>query len=253
MDTLNSAILRWATLFAVILNVLFNYSYVKIFSQASMGEVSARYPSLFTPSGYAFSIWGLIYIAFIFYCIIQLQKSRLPKKIYNQISLPLLLSNLLAGVWIWVYTNEMLLLSVVIILALLFLSIEMFIVTGKAASQSKHSWWLQFPFSLFFGWLSVAFLANLSVFVAGEQGKGNAMLAFIMLTIAGLAAIIISFRFKNAVYPAVIAWATVAIASARKNDHTDIANGALAVSIVSIIMVIIAVLQQRNLKRQREQ
>lgn len=218
-----------------------------------MGAVSARYPSLFTPSGYAFSIWGLIYVSFIFYCIIQLQATRLPKKIYNQISLPLLLSNLLAGVWIWVYTNEMLLLSVIIILALLFLSIEMFITSGKAASQSKHSWWLQFPFSLFFGWLSVAFLANLSVFIAGEQGKENTGLAFVLIAIAGLAGIIVSFRFRNAVYPAVVAWATIAIASARKDDHTDIAYGALAVSIISIIMVIIAALKLRKIKRQREE
>lgn len=32
------------------------------FNQRSTGEISDRYPTLFTPSGFTFSIWGIIYI-----------------------------------------------------------------------------------------------------------------------------------------------------------------------------------------------
>ena len=37
-----------------------------------IGEISAKYPNLFTPAGYAFSIWGLIYLLLLIYVIYQL-------------------------------------------------------------------------------------------------------------------------------------------------------------------------------------
>ncbi|MGB5257057.1 MAG: hypothetical protein WBN44_07355, partial [Woeseiaceae bacterium] len=37
----------------------------------SMAEISAKYPSLFTPAGFTFSIWGIIYLALLAFVIYQ--------------------------------------------------------------------------------------------------------------------------------------------------------------------------------------
>lgn len=37
----------------------------------STGEISDRFPSLFTPAGYVFSIWGVIYLGLISYAVYQ--------------------------------------------------------------------------------------------------------------------------------------------------------------------------------------
>ena len=45
----------------------------------STGEVSAKYESLFTPAGYAFAIWGLIYLALFAFVIYQAGPRRPPE------------------------------------------------------------------------------------------------------------------------------------------------------------------------------
>ena len=47
----------------LVVTILMNYlSNTGIFNGETMASISAKYPSLFTPAGYAFSIWGLIYL-----------------------------------------------------------------------------------------------------------------------------------------------------------------------------------------------
>ena len=41
----------------------------------TMGSLSQEYYNLFTPAGYAFSIWGLIYIALFAYCLFHLKRA----------------------------------------------------------------------------------------------------------------------------------------------------------------------------------
>src|SRR5690554_1915535 len=56
---------------ALIITIVINYlSNTGIFNESTMSSVSEKYENLFTPAGYAFSIWGLIYLGllgFIFY------------------------------------------------------------------------------------------------------------------------------------------------------------------------------------------
>jgi len=48
---------------ALVITVIINYlSNTGIFNGETMATVSAKYQNLFTPAGYAFSIWGLIYL-----------------------------------------------------------------------------------------------------------------------------------------------------------------------------------------------
>lgn len=48
---------------ALLATILINYlSNLGIFSSNTISDISKKYDTLFTPAGYAFSIWGLIYI-----------------------------------------------------------------------------------------------------------------------------------------------------------------------------------------------
>ena len=63
--------LQTANGIALIITIVINYlSNTGLFNGNTMATVSARYQNLFTPAGYAFSIWGLIYLgllSFVFY------------------------------------------------------------------------------------------------------------------------------------------------------------------------------------------
>ena len=52
--------------FSVILAIFTNFlAQTGRFNNTTIGEVSAKYSNLFNPADYAFSIWGLIYLALI--------------------------------------------------------------------------------------------------------------------------------------------------------------------------------------------
>lgn len=51
---------------ALVVTIGINYlSNTGIFNNETMATISAKYQNLFTPAGYAFSIWGLIYLGYL--------------------------------------------------------------------------------------------------------------------------------------------------------------------------------------------
>jgi benzodiazapine receptor len=55
-----------AFLFVIAMNVMSNALPI---NNQSMAEISAKYPSLFTPAGFTFSIWGVIYLALLLFVV----------------------------------------------------------------------------------------------------------------------------------------------------------------------------------------
>ena len=62
--------LQIANGFFLIFTVIFNYlSNTGSFTGKTIGNVSNQYHNLFTPAGYAFSIWGIIYLLLLGFVI----------------------------------------------------------------------------------------------------------------------------------------------------------------------------------------
>jgi hypothetical protein len=129
------------------------------------GEISDSYPVLFTPAGYVFSIWGLIYIALIGFAVFQALPGQKTNPRINRIGGWFALSNILNMAWLFAWHWEVLWLSVVFMLGLLasLLVIYTRLEIGVHARTSPLEQALvDFPFSLYLGWISVATIANLS-------------------------------------------------------------------------------------------
>ncbi len=206
---------RWIALITILLNVSFNGLYARLFPGLNIQEVSRSFHDLFTPAGYVFSIWGVIYFSFIIYGIVQVLPSSKKHRIYDRLALPLILSNVFGSVWILAFTNNYVLLSLIILVTTLMLSIIMFLRSGKEVNLEVSSRWLWVPFSLFFGWISVAVISNAAVTLKsfGWDGGdyGPEMWTIAMVIIAGLLAIMIDVKFNNYIYAVVVVWASVGI------------------------------------------
>jgi hypothetical protein len=64
--------LQVSNIIALIITLVMNYlSNTGIFNGNTMATVSAEYQNFFTPSGYAFSIWGVIYLCLAAFIIHQ--------------------------------------------------------------------------------------------------------------------------------------------------------------------------------------
>lgn len=73
-DKLRQAAVILATVLAIAVNALAN---IVPFNGQTTGEISNRFQDYFTPAGYVFAIWGVIYIGFIAFTIFHsLESSR---------------------------------------------------------------------------------------------------------------------------------------------------------------------------------
>lgn len=235
METLTpKPILRLVVFLAIILNVLFNLFYNKLFPELlTMQEVSELHYNYFTPAPYTFMIWGVIYLAFIVYGIYQLLPAQRNLAVLNALAWPMIIANILCSVWIVLFASDKIAGSLLLIILILVCAMVLFFTAEKY--RASYTWFL-FPFSIFFGWISVATIANFSTWLATINWDGGLVSlsswTIMMMIVAFIAAIAMSVVFKNRVYPLVIVWAITGICMA--NTHAN-----PLVSYTAIILVII--------------
>jgi len=225
---------RWLALAAIVGNIVFNYLSTALGLHGdTVGSVAQSYPSLFAPAPWAFSIWGLIYAAFLAWGVAGVLPRNYTVGLFDRIAPPLTLVNVLASLWIAVFEERLMVVSVAIIVLMLALACLMFV----EAHRSPLTRWVTVPFALFLGWISVATIANVTILLVAQGWRGGPIgeptLAAIMTSVAGLLGVVIAVRFRDFVVPAVIAWAATALYLAnlgRSELAADIALGAAIVN-----------------------
>ena len=240
--------MRWLTLASILLNVIFSGIYDRITDVPSIAEVTGYFPTYFTPSSYAFTIWLVIYLAFIVYGIIQVLPSQRNHTIYGKLSIPLIAVNFLQVAWIACYTTLHTGISVIILAAALVVSFVLFFRAHRAVLYDNYNLWLQLPFCLLASWLVVALAGGLSVYFKSENISfyfGEGVITILMILIASAIALLINLRTSSLVFPAVIAWAFFAINDARKEDAPAIAEIALSAAILLPVISLISAVSRK--------
>ena len=133
-------------------------------------EISDRYDTLFAPIGYTFAIWGVIYLLLGVYSVYQLVRDN---AVIRAITPWFIASSLLNGVWIVAWHYEVIWLALVIIVALLLT----LIVINKKTTAERVDWpnslSMRLPFSVYFGWVTVATVANVSALLVQLGWRGG--------------------------------------------------------------------------------
>ncbi|MFW5774156.1 MAG: hypothetical protein ACOCWD_05680 [Tangfeifania sp.] len=219
----------------------------QFFNGTTVSEVSAKYETLFTPAGYAFAIWGIIYlmlIAFVAYQWFAWVKRKEDTEL-KQTGWWFALGNLANGFWIVAWLNEQLGLSVFLILILLFslimLTIRLRLETWDAPVRIiAFVWW---PICIYVGWIIVATVANISVFLVSTGWQGGFMSPETWTMIMIVAATIIYLlliKTRNMREAAVVGiWALVAIAAKQWQVNQGIVTTALAASAILFVAVLV--------------
>jgi hypothetical protein len=243
-DTGPSLPLRWAALVVVTLSIAYSLFAEWIGPGADVATVSRRYQNLFTPAPFAFAIWTLIYAGFLGVCIAGLLPSRRSMPIFDRIAPPLMLANVFGATWIASFQSDLVFASLLLVLGMLLIAAWMFALVSRASDVGLARFPLTLPFALFLGWMCVATLANFgAAFVAmGYAGDsaGARALTVLALSIATVAGIGVGVRYRQFVVPAVVAWASYAIAVADRHVDRTVATvailAALACSIAAIVI-----------------
>lgn len=227
-----------ALIAVIVINYLANTG---MFNGNTMGSISAQYQTYFTPAGYAFSIWSLIYLgllAFVIYQAGSLYKKVVNDEVVHQVGWWFVISCIANVLWILAWLYEFTGLSVLIMALLLFALIRIIKRTNMEIEDAPLQkiafvWW---PFSLYSGWITVALIANTAAYLTkiGWHGFGISEVSWtiIMILAAGVINITITWTRNMREFALVGVWALVAIAVANWGNVQIIVYTALIVAAI---------------------
>lgn len=206
----------------------------------TMGSLSRDYDNFFTPAAYAFSIWGLIYLAIIVQAIFFLYLSFTSNELlYTSKEWFIWLStHIFNMLWIYVWLTEQTGLSVIVMILLLSSLLYIAEITGKLNyTTSKQRWMYRGPVLLYTGWIIVALVANISAFLSKIEWsflfQAQTWAILLVIISAGIYALLINR--KNWVIPTYVGiWSLLAIAVEQAGKASQVQYTAIACSLVLI-------------------
>ena len=187
------------------------------------------YPNLFVPAGFTFSIWGVIYLLLLGYVIYSssvLWKNNQADamlQVVKNIAPYFILSCALNGVWIIMWHQLLVELSLLVMIGILATLILIYIKLQqhKTKLKSINKALLYVPFVVYLGWISVATIANTAALLVNNNWNGFGVDAVIwsciMITIAALLGAFFSIFRRDFFYTLVVAWALYGISVSQKN------------------------------------
>lgn len=181
------------------------------------GELSDLYPTGFTPAGWAFSIWSLIYLALMAYSLALIFGPAPLRARARSVAAPYLLSAAGNAAWIFAWHYRLVELSFAIMLLILG---SLIVIYRRLREQGRPSTReilaIDAPFSLYLGWITTAAIANLGTAFHAQQHYpfGLAMDQWALVSIVAAIAIYVWMGAvtRDVVYCAVFVWASLGIA-----------------------------------------
>lgn len=245
MTPSSSRFWRYAALATSVIDVAFAPLQQRLDRSArSQVDVTDAYPNLFRPAGYAFAIWGVIYLAFLGSAARALAPSQRTVAAHDRLAPPLCLANALCCAWIVAYRHEQIGLSVALIVATLACGAVMYVRAQDAVARGEFGRAAAAPFSLFFGWISVATIANVTIALVASGWRGGplapATWAVLLLAVATALGATSALRDRDPVFSLVVAWAAVAIAVQQAGASRLVAGAAIAAAAVSAVFAALA-------------
>lgn len=242
------------TIFYVAANVISYLSNTGIFGGRTIGEVSNKYEALFVPAGFTFAIWGVIYASLYAFVIYHLLKA-FKKEGQHEANTDLeklgwlfTINNIATAAWVIVWVNEGLILSVVLMLiqliTLILMNVRLHIYNPYRSLASRI--FTQFPLAIYFGWICIATIANISSSLLGLGWDGGSLSAetwtVILIAVATMISIFIILGSKDAFFGMVVIWALYGIISKRKLDGAEsypliIFSAQIAIALIALAIV----------------
>jgi hypothetical protein len=254
----NVRVLPAVNLVAVPATIAFNgWVNARPLNDVTTGEISAAYPSLFTPPGWAFSIWGLIYAALLVFSIYQVRPGQRSRPYLSRIGWFHAASALCNCAWLVVFHFSFgrpgLAPVTLIPMYLLFgslLAIYLRLRIGLDPVGVAEKLAVHLPFSLYLGWITVAAMVNTS-FALNSLIPGiplaiqRGFTLVLLLAVLAVGLLILRNR-RDFVFALVIVWTTVGIAAERSAYPEIAVTAGLTALVVAGTVLLLPFLRGQN-------
>ena len=220
-------------------------------------QVSDLYSNPFTPAGYVFAIWGIIYAllaVFIIFQALPIQKEGLFQK---QIGVLFILSCVFNCVWLFLWQYDYITFSVVAMFGLFLslLAIYWRLSIGKSNASRTEKICVHLPFSVYIGWITVASIANVAAALVSVGwdgfGLGVEAWAIIAIGVALISTLIVIIARRDYAFSLVVIWALVGIAVRQISNPTIVLIVEEAVALILVVAglsLVASILKRRALR-----
>ncbi len=230
-DRMRAILTIVATIGTIVFNGLAAAGYV---NGVTPELISAKYPTVLTPAGYAFSIWSLIYLGMLAFSVYQV----LPRNVvrFRPVRSLYIATCVFNCAWIYFWHRDQIGVCLVLIVGLLITLIGLLILLRRAGGNPLLT---TAPFGIYAGWVTAATLVNFTIFLKyiGVEISPSAWnaLGVAILVVAAAAAIVVRWRLQNYIYPLAIAWAATAIA-VKQSGNTAIVIAAAFCTVTGLVV-----------------
>ncbi len=230
-----------------IATVVINYlAQVLPFNGVTSAEVSDSMPTLFAPPGFTFVIWGVIYFllgALVLYRVGVFPSP--PMEVMNGKDDWLFIGTGIMNIaWIFCWHYGYIMLSVIAIVLLLIILATLYSRITRFRLDGMNKWFLKFPISVYFGWITVATIANISAWLVdlGWNGFGlsRQLWTMIVLLIGTCIGVIGTYMKCSYAYGMVFIWAYFGILY--KHLSSKFFDGKYILVIITTVICLIVLL-----------
>jgi hypothetical protein len=219
MGTLESKIIRITVVLTYLLMIATNaLANILPINGLNTGQVSNNYQNLFAPAAITFSIWGLIYVLLAIYTIYQvytLKSKAYSAKFFNNIGIYFSISSVANALWIIAWHNLYISISLVLMIIILLSLIKINKIIYNKSLDEDVTKIISLPFSIYFGWITVATIANVTTFLVQINWQGFGIPDYIWTIVVLIVGIIIGsmtmYKNKDFFYGLVFLWAYTGI------------------------------------------
>ena len=223
------------------------------------GEIAGQYPTPVGPAGYAFAIWGPIFLWCLAYAAYQALPAQRENPLLRRVGL--YTASAFAGnaLWLIALQTERFLLAWALILSILLSLAAAFagiLRLGRPLTEAER-WLVEAPLGVLFGWITVANVANAAQVLVAYAGRNVFGLAEVqwsvtLLLLGGLFAVLVTLASGSAAYALAVLWALLAVLVNGLETSATVASvaGTLAVIVVLALATARTVFRSRR-RRER--
>ena len=231
-DRMQAILVLVATGAMIAFNALAATGYVNGITPA---QISAKYPTLLTPAGYAFSIWSFIYLGLSAFSIHRLLPGNVTR--YRTIRSLYIFSCVLNCGWIFFWHREQIVICAAIIL-LLAATLWLIRYKLKPYDTTGDTWLAKAPFGIYSGWVTAASAVNILVMIsylnAGISSYAANLLAITLIALSTAGAVVARVILRDFLFPLAVAWALTAIAIKQSGNTAIVVATAVGVVVCFI-------------------
>ena len=211
---------------------------------SSTGAISDANRSPVTPAGYAFSIWGLIYLACLALAVFQALPAQRGRPVHRRTGWWLVAAFTAATVWVPVFATRTLWLAqlvILVLLASLVVAVRRSVRSGPAVDRTEQ-FAFRLPVTLYLGWVTVATVAGFGTTFRSlglpESGLATTLVSLLLVLAATVFSVVVVGRFAAlAAFAFTAAWALVAVVVGSSSVAVQVA-AVLALLAIAAVLVI---------------